>query len=167
MDFFIFTKKEQNYTGMSCWPNLNGRIVEVFRLKLYIFFPHVFVGPDQALQPDTEQSGKEEATWRARELLHLVHWSRWCWCWWAWGSHQGRHLAKPFAVLLGMFTTRLIFPCLLRKHFPQTLLTLGRQCLAFPFMYLRFVFVWMSPAHFILLTHCIPIRTGNFQFRLG
>lgn len=60
-----------------------------------------FAGPDQALQPDAEQSREEEATWRARKLLHLVHWSCRRWSWWAWGGHQGRHLAKSFAVLPG------------------------------------------------------------------
>jgi len=69
-----------------------------------------FVGPDQALQSDTEQSRKEEATRRTRELLHLVHRSRRRWRWWARRGHQGWHLAQPPAVLPGTFTSMLKSP---------------------------------------------------------
>lgn len=70
--------------------------------------PPLCAGSHQAVQSDTEQGRQEEATWRTWEFLHLVHRPCWCRCWRAWGGYQGRHLAKPPAVLPGMFTSNLM-----------------------------------------------------------
>lgn len=100
--YFGFASWMKTSDVLMRWHLLGGWTLENSQ-SFAIWCSTLSAGPDQALQPDTEQSRKEEATWRTREFLHLVYWSCWCWRRWAWRSHQGWYLAKPPAVLLGMF----------------------------------------------------------------